>query len=91
MRTFRILLGLLFAAVGGLAATIMGFQMLLTGAYGASGLAFAYCMGTALASMVLCMGGYVMMGRWPGFMVYTSPAPRSNVPSPTPVSTVSND
>jgi hypothetical protein len=81
MRILRILLGVSLIAAGGLAATMLGFQMLLTAAYAAWGLAFAYCMGTAVASMVLCTGGYVAMGRLPGFMTYSPPAhatPRSS-------------
>lgn len=87
MRLSRILFGLVLVATGGIAATAAGFEMLLCAAYGAWGLAFAYCMGTALASMVLCTGGYVLLGRLPACMVYTPPgattvAPTSRPPRP---------
>lgn len=85
MRMLRILPGLALVAAGGIAATAAGFQMLLCVAYGAWGLAFAYCMGTALASMVLCAGGYVLLGRMPACMTYTPPRAATVRPPPPPV------
>jgi hypothetical protein len=84
MRTFRILLGLLLIAVGGLAATMLGYQMLLAAAYSLWGLAVACCMGTAPACAVGAVGGYMAVGRMPGFMVYTPPVPRARVAAVTP-------
>ena len=74
MCSLRILFGLSLIVLGGIGAVATGFEMMLTAAYGARGLAFAFCMATALASIVLCAGYYVLVGRLPGFMTYVSPS-----------------
>ena len=57
--------------------------MLLTASYGRWGLAFLYCMATGLASMVLCIGSYVVRGRMPAFMAY-APTAVARTPDVTP-------
>lgn len=89
MSRTRLVLALLLGAAGIGIWIVTGFQMMLTAAYGAWGLAFLFCMGTGLGT-ALCYAAWRLF-TWRDPLVdhvqaraagAPPPAPRAQVPRP---------